>query len=262
MLRNLKVTDDAMQRTLALEILSSAPILCTQFWARFPSSLDPRLSSRWISAITFVTQAVSVPISVHINATQAPPTAQSLLDTIVPPSLNRVWFTKAIQNTNELVSFLSALCLLASMQKAAKVLEAIAQASANLEEGSGGRWAELGHRIRDQLKDRTPDAQVIVALLSKSTAPTTAAKEPTSNAHHLRHTLALRLLYLYHRVAPASILSLKFDFAKLPLQHVTPTGDAEGLRAIASAYSLRLASVHTVSGASGAAAAGWARPGK
>lgn len=256
-LRNLKVTDDSLQRELALEILASAPVLCTQFWARFPSSLDPRLSSRWISAITFATQAVSVPVTNHINATLAPPTAQSLLDTIAPPSLNRIWYTKAIQNANELVSFLSALSLLASMQKAAKVLEAIAQVSIELEEGPGGRWAELGSRIRDQLKDRAPDAQVIVALLAKSSA---TAQSPAGN--HLRHTLALRLLYLYHRVAPGSILGLKFDFAKLPLQHVTPTVDAEGLRAIASAYSLRLASVHTVSGASGAAAAGWARPGE
>ncbi|GAA5853151.1 hypothetical protein JCM8547_000217 [Rhodosporidiobolus lusitaniae] len=331
-LRSLKVTEEREQRELGLEILEGAPVLCGAFWSKFPSSLDPRLSSRWISAITFATQVVSLPVPLTLSpslsssfpTTPAPPSLSSILDAILPPptssSLTRAWYTKALTHDTPLVSFLSSLFLLAILQKAAKVLEALAETSRRLEEGEGGRWAGLARRVREEVKGRVPDPAIVVGVMSR-TAQAAAGLggenkekegkkgqgqgkkgdiEPVpagAEGALLRTNVALRLLFLYHRVCPALIASLKFDFTKLPQTFAAspsssssssrpssasspPTlistqpgasssSSAEetveegalsnaGLSSISSSYALRLAAAHSAS--SGSAQAAWSRP--
>ncbi|BGP19579.1 hypothetical protein JCM10213_001382 [Rhodosporidiobolus nylandii] len=325
-LRGLKVTEEREQRELGLEVLREAPVLAGAFWAKFPSSLDPRLSSRWISAITFATQVVSLPVpltlspSLSTSTTPAPPSLTSILDTILPPStpstLNRAWYTRALSHETPLVSFLSSLFLLAILQKAAASLECLAATSARLEEGPEGRWATAARRVREELKGRLPDPGIVVALMSKAggavggegkkekekgkkgaekatnAEDTSMQTEQSEEKKHkekekakddpegalLRTNIALRLLFLYHRVAPSLISTLKFDFARLPQTFAAraalpsssddseePQGEEEekalrpeGLQALTSAYALRLAAAHAAP--SGASTAAWSRP--
>ena len=339
LLRSLKVTEDPTQRALGLDILAAAPVLAGAFWAKFPSSLDPRLSSRWVSAITFATQVVALPVpeSLALSSTatpdaqalQAVPSASSILDAILPPSsgagaaLSRSWYTKALAHETPLVSFLASLFLLAVLQKASAVLAALADASRTLEEHDGGRWAVTARRVRDELRARLPDPAIVVSLMTRTAAAASAAEpEPAKRGGKdkgknkgeqaaagdedkkgdsaakvnkkasvgagegalLRTNVALRLLFLYHRVAPQLVAALKFDFAKLPQTYARagqavvtvvspeastaeaaepeqgddPSERAEGLRAISSAYALRLAAAHTSS--SSLSAAAFARP--
>lgn len=305
LLRALKVTEDSVQRELGLEILAGAPVLAGAFWAKFPSSLDPRLSSRWVSAITFATRVVGLPVpatlslpsSSHQHATPAstaPPSVTSILDTILPPSttstLNRAWYTKALTHETPLVSFLSSLFLLSILQKAAAVLAAMAETSRVLEEETAqGRWATQCRKVREELRARLPDPAIVVGLMTKTAAAaagdapasasgggkkgsksksedvemmSTATVVPAaagSEGALLRTNVALRILFLYHRVVPQLISTLKFDFAKLPQTYArrppppatkSGAGDQEqqgeeGIRAISSAYALRLAAAHS-----------------
>lgn len=137
-----------------------------------------------------------------------------------------------------------------------------------------GRWASLATRLRDHLRSILPDPQTVVALMQKTAVvvPSVAIVKKTSRkssnskkvveekeheeevgGRHLRTNVALRLLWLYHRVVPSLISTLRFDFAKLPQAHVART-DAEGIRAISSAYALRLAAIHS-------STLTWSRPG-
>ena len=86
------------------------------------------------------------------------------------------------------------------------------------------------------------------------TAASTEADQAAVSTAHLRTNVALRLLWLYHRVCPSLILTLKFDFTKLPQAHVDKS-DAEGVRAISSSYALRLAAMHSAS-------LTWSKPGE
>ncbi|GAA5984401.1 hypothetical protein JCM10908_003333 [Rhodotorula pacifica] len=305
LLRALKVTEDSVQRELGLEILKSAPVLAGAFWNKFPSSLDPRLSSRWVSAITFATQVVGLPVpaTLSLPATStisgsaallhAPPSVSSILDTVLPPSttssLNRAWYTKALTHETPLVSFLSSLFVLSILQKAAAVLEAMAETSRLLEETATGRWATQVRKVREELRLRLPDPAIVVGLMTKTAAaaageaPDAATKKGAkavakvedaemtpvaeqavfpppaagSEGALLRTNVALRILFLYHRVVPQLIATLKFDFAKLPQTYArrpatvvaSATSDQgeEGIRAISSAYALRLAAAHSTS---------------
>ncbi|GAA6043934.1 hypothetical protein JCM8097_000909 [Rhodosporidiobolus ruineniae] len=318
-LKALKVTEEREQRELGLEILAEAPLLVGAFWAKFPSSLDPRLSSRWISAITFATQVVSLSVTSSLSpaldsssTTPAPPSLASILDSILPPptssALTRAWYTKALTHDSPLVSFLSSLFLLAILQKAAKVLEALAETSARLEEGEGGRWAAQARRVREELRARLPDPTVVVGIMSRTVAAASGEVAKDASADKagkgkdkkekksevaavaaaivpegaegalLRTNVALRMLFLYHRVAPSLISSLKFDFSRLPQTFASrpalpaPSSSsgavaedapssaerADGLVALSAAYALRLAAAHSAS--SGSATAAWSRP--
>lgn len=305
LLRALKVTEDSVQRELGLEILAGAPVLAGAFWAKFPSSLDPRLSSRWVSAITFATRVVGLPVPATLSlpphppahattASTAPPSVTSILDTILPPAttstLNRAWYTKALTHETPLVSFLSSLFLLSILQKAAAVLAAMAETSRVLEEETAqGRWASQVRKVREELRARLPDPAIVVGLMTKTAAAAagdapasasgrgkkgsskesgrsedvemsavTAVPAAGSEGALLRTNVALRILFLYHRVVPQLISTLKFDFAKLPQTYArrppttttTTSGGGgeegeEGIRAISSAYALRLAAAHS-----------------
>jgi len=153
--------------------------------------------------------------------------------------------------------------------------------SQSLEEGQGGRWIESMRRIREEIKARVPDVGIVVGLMSRTAAAAAAASTSTGkekekvvakkegekekekgeeSAALLRTNIALRLLYLYHRVVPSLIATLKFDFTKLPqtfaIKQKQGEGEGEdehggeGLRAISSSYALRLAAVHESGAAS------------
>ncbi|KAM0791109.1 hypothetical protein ACM66B_004398 [Microbotryomycetes sp. NB124-2] len=253
-LKSLKVTEDSLQRDLALHVLERVPGLTGAFWSKFPSSLDPRLSSRWISAITFATQLVSLPPplliphhstspSIRVDlSTLTPPTLTSLTDTCFPPSLTKSWFSKSLQHDNKLVSFLSSILLIAGLQKSCRILQDVQRVANLLEEDVGGssvgagagagRWTLLGLRIRDWLRGNVvPDVQIVVSLMSNNSSTSTSIKKNSKEAKDeeddkkettmeetrlLRTNVALRLLWLYHRAVPMSISTLKFDFNKLP----------------------------------------------
>lgn len=172
------------------------------------------------------------------------------------------------------------------MQKAAKFLEVFAENSRELEEedGAEGGWKGCAKRLREGLRNVLPDPMVVVALIQKSSVVVPKAVEDgkkkskkgskekpvevavvvedakmndvvivvesssAASTRHLRTNVALRLLWVYHRVAPSLITMLRFDFSKLPQAHVVPTEDAEGIRAISSAYALRLAAAHSTGG--------------
>ncbi|SCV67542.1 BQ2448_5153 [Microbotryum intermedium] len=280
----LRVTEDARQRDLALRVLRRAPNLVASYWAKFPASLDPRLSSRWISTITWAMQITSLPLPGGLSAESTLQTSYALVDSICPSALNRLWFTKAMQQNDPMVAYLSATLLLAVLQKAAHVLMHLAEIARQREEmESIGKWVSLARGIRLRLQTIVPDPQIIMALSTATPAPAasatlTARKKiklrsgsgatPIASAEslpvetvaptlldqrrHLRNHIALRLLWMYHRVTPLLITTLRYDFGKL-LHGPWYISGSPGIQTVTSGYALRVASLHTTS-------VGWVRP--
>uniref|UniRef100_A0A0K3CCD9 FGENESH: predicted gene_4.215 protein n=1 Tax=Rhodotorula toruloides TaxID=5286 RepID=A0A0K3CCD9_RHOTO len=95
------------------------------------------------------------------------------------------------------------------------------------------------------------------AIVSSAASTEKGRDDGMSKGALLRTNVALRLPFLYHRVAPLLIAMLKFGFAKYPqtyAQHARPASsnsadstDAQGssgLLAVSSSYALRLAAMH------------------
>ncbi|EAU82375.1 hypothetical protein CC1G_06685 [Coprinopsis cinerea okayama7 len=118
LLRMLKVTDDPRQQELALKILQACPELAAGYLPASGLTLDPpRLSSKWLANIAFVTGVINLPVPVesfHLHSTQqsttsegtlynpVPPPVATILGNIIPASQNlnmKNVFTKGLQFT-------------------------------------------------------------------------------------------------------------------------------------------------------------------
>merc|ERR1719359_2576427 len=93
------------------------------FWTRFAPSLEPRLSSRWVTSVSFTTAVVGAPVPQSfldcIDAAKSggsgrgrtqTPNWSLLLDTaLMPAALGKTWISKALQqsSTSPLVSYLA-----------------------------------------------------------------------------------------------------------------------------------------------------------
>ena len=230
-LKHAKMMEDPLQRDLALHVLRHVPQLFSSFWSRFPTSLDPRLSSRWISSITFATQAVALPLPATL-----PPRAV-LADVFRAPSITRAWYSKALLNSSPLVRYLASLFLLATLQKATHILARL--------ESTGGSGVE---RFREITRAAIPDGQTIVGMLQR-------AREQ-GHAGNMLENVTLRLLWAYHRAVPDVIESLRFDWSKL-LSSSASTSMSEtqdrAMAAMSQANALRMAAAHC-------GTLGWTRP--
>lgn len=252
LLGSLAISDFESHAQIALHALTNAIDLLPGFWAKFAPSLEPRLSSRWVTSVGFASQLVAADVPVSFsNALQSvlddtssptvvpavPVNTGLLLDTaLMPAALGKAWMSKALQQsqTTPLVSYLTLSLLHAGLAKCCALADAAEVAATRLQNQSEQRaeaWRAVGRRLRRDAKERLPDLQILIALVQKSlgrvfsragsVASTAASEGGVSDAESgpeeniLLISLALRTIKLYQSVAPSIFSSLRFDFGKV-----------------------------------------------
>lgn len=246
----LELSDSLEQAEIAAHVLSSAPELLPSFWAKFAPSLEPRLSSKWVTSVAFATRVVASPLPDFLvsklrqaeakeSESPAVPNMATLLDTaLMPPAIGKTWISKALQqsDTQPLVSYLTCQFLMAGMQKCVAILERMQSISAALRKrgdtAGSLAWKNASSRLSTEAADRLPDLQVLIALVQKtlgrafSRASSVVSVGTTSGGmdvdgesaeddNSLMTSLALRTIYLYRKLAPSVFSKLRFDFGKL-----------------------------------------------
>lgn len=246
----LELSDSVEQAEVAAHILQVAPDLLPSFWSKFAPSLEPRLSSKWVTSVAFATRVVSSPLPDSLlkalhqatsKGTESPavPNLATLLDTaLMPPALGKVWISKALQQSEALplVSYLTCQFLMAGMRKCSAVVECMQHISSALaaqgETAGSSAWGSAAIRLAVDAADRLPDLQVLIGLVQKtlgrafSRASSVASVMTASGSmevdgegvdddNSLMTSLALRTIYLYRKLAPAVFSKLRFDFGKL-----------------------------------------------
>ncbi|TFK24236.1 hypothetical protein FA15DRAFT_423825 [Coprinopsis marcescibilis] len=229
LLRVLKVTDDPRQHELALKILAACPELVAGYLPTSGLTLDPpRLSSKWLANIAFVTNVLSLPIPVtsfHLSEeTKAdsllykpvPPPVNIILGNVIPTSQNmnmKNVFTKGLQFTTpgqksaniagNLVQHTTALALLKCLDKLARVKQAFEKvASALGESPTEGQWTRRLKEVMKEVRRRLPEFQVVIAFCSvnlRAFMPQTDQQDaknnpdsnPTSSASHVKRKALL-----------------------------------------------------------------------
>jgi nucleolar pre-ribosomal-associated protein 1 len=162
-----------------------------------------------------------------------------LLDTCFPSAVPKAFFPKGLQHENQLVAFLVSNFLVACLQKARSVVEALEDVSRRLEEDVDGNWTVAARTLRETLRERLPDPQILIALIQRyGTADMDASATPTDGSDMLVLS-ALRLIWQYHLLLPSVGPSIRFDFSKLlgsRLAHATN----EPVGALSQTYLLKL----------------------
>jgi hypothetical protein len=198
--------------------------------------------------LAFATKIVSLPLIPILSSSAlptgntTPPSHSILLDTCFP-AIPKTFFPKGMQHDNPLVAFLVSNFLAASLQKAIDTIAALEDVSRRLEEGSDGVWARSATKLRETLRERLPDPQILVALVQRHGATVDDSKAPSapSEGSDMLVLSALRLLWQYHLLLPSVGPSIRFDFTKLLDSRLSsPTTDPIG--ALSQFYLLKLVS--------------------
>ncbi|KAF4602702.1 hypothetical protein EYR40_005919 [Pleurotus pulmonarius] len=247
-LKMLKINEDARQQELALRILTACPELVAGFWPTSGLTLEPRLSSRWITNIAFTGSVVSlavpeqsfvmqqsssnaVALGAHIMYHPTPPPLNTIMENIIPSLLaSKANFTKILlggPGSKPLVQHCVALVLVKCLDKLDRVLRVWRQVEVALGEPqhlggfdevpsdeSTGQWGLRRQEILREARKRLPDFQVIMACVHH-TESLPAEPEGAGLRKALLGEVSLKLLGLYRKCLPEVAMEAKFDAGKL-----------------------------------------------
>lgn len=133
---------------------------------------------------------------------------------ILPSVLNKGYLTKGLQSSSILVQHCTALTLAKCLKKLDKILQTFCETARKLEEDDeAGQWSKCSRELVSEVEKRVPDFMVVVAMAQQKYTPHSA----------LLTEIALRLLWLYHRLLPRLVSEVRFDVGKLLLGVFDPT---------------------------------------
>ncbi|KIO12008.1 hypothetical protein M404DRAFT_994067 [Pisolithus tinctorius Marx 270] len=222
-LPTLKVNEDPRQQQLALKIFLASPELVAGYWSAAALTLEPRLSSKWISNISFSGQVISqaVPTSSFLLSGTAeyspiPPPLSTIMANILPPVGTKAHLTKGLQvGAAALVQHCTALTLAKCLRKLAEVARIFERVIAVLEEDEeGGQWSQRRKEVEKEARRRVPEFQVIVAFSQQHISLPNA---PNTSKHALLSEISQRLLWLYQECLPDVVAEARFEVGKLVL---------------------------------------------
>ncbi|KAG8703302.1 hypothetical protein FRC09_004237 [Ceratobasidium sp. 395] len=265
LLRLLRPSADARQFELAIRILAACPDLVGPYFAKGAAqiglSLEPRLSTRWITSVGFmnVVIAADVPVESFYLKTSIPPTSarvyraeppllSAIVENIVPNVLTRTWLTKALLtkpilsvpdtpahfSSGGLIQHTTIRLLTQCLLKLAAVLESFP---------SG--WATRTAEVVDVVRRRIPEVTVVMGITQEAVkALGEGGREEGMEAKHvLLAEGTLRLLWLYARVLPDAMGEVRFDVGKLLQETEVNVKEGErknGMRIMCQIHVLRL----------------------
>ncbi|KEP52900.1 ribosome 60S biogenesis amino-terminal protein [Rhizoctonia solani 123E] len=271
LLRALRPAADARQHELAVRILNACPDLVGPYFAKGAAqlglSLEPRLSTRWITSVGFVAAVIKAEIPVDsfyvdtpahsssLNRTYRadPPPLAAIIENIIPNVLTRAWLTKGLvtkpapsgeQNststsTGTLVQHTTIRLITQCLLKLSNVLEAFPPG-----------WNERAAEVIDAVRKRVPELGVVVGITQEATKALQTTRDSMDSEVASRELLlaegTLRLMWLYARVLPGTMAETRFDVGKLlqetEIEELGESGASGvgGLRVMCQVHMLRL----------------------
>ncbi|KAJ9070940.1 hypothetical protein DSO57_1002565 [Entomophthora muscae] len=210
-LMTLRPTESLQHQTLVLGILKASPALASLYWSSCQLSLEPRLSTRWLSNMVLLQRTIELPVPSLVaphGAAHATPSFTNIVDAILPEAFDRAMQSKCFLNQIQLVRYFGSLVLLAAFTKLDDVLGAL---EAHLRENMqgvnaihGNKWETLAKEVSLEAKRRICDFRSIIAL-HKTTNPEDL----------LMSQLVPRLLKAYQRHVPDLVLQSGVSLDKL-----------------------------------------------
>ncbi len=217
------------------------------YWPNSALSVEPRLSSGWISTISFIGRIVSLPVPNESTfysgaAVKAqPPASQTVIEAVLPSLLGKNHLSRGLQHSSPLVQHLTALALAGALQKFIAVRQLIRQLAVQASSREGisvndnvdDSWMQLVHDLDLEARKRVPDVAVVIAFAQKSAASQAlqaSVEEGDVDAKaraELLTEVALRLFGLYHHALPALAMEVRFDVGKLLVSSASSKMEAE-----------------------------------
>jgi len=205
-LQSLRPYASVLQSELILAVFKTAPVMVSDYFARKKTfSFDPKATATWIGYSSFLLATVQLPLprifAVSNVNKWAPPPYSKVIDSIMPDPLTQKVMTRCLNQSTDLIKFLSTKLLTAAFEKLAEVLRIYRGRHGHRDQNRDpSSWDQAALEIITEFCSRIPDIEHVIAQL----------RGCSSESAVLRECLT-RLLLLYYVVIPQVALEAKFD---------------------------------------------------
>jgi hypothetical protein len=194
---------------------------------------EPRISSKWLANVTVLLKVIQLPVpSLFYGPTQLypaePPAVDTILDNILPNVFNRSPSSKGLQHASPLVRYTTMVILSAAFQKYSRAAHAISkvivaletpettQISLKAEQKPSEAWKKCLESVREGLRRRVPEIQLLVALHKQTSNKMVTQKEEADedelmSQNQLLHDTAFRLIRYYQEFVPEALMESNID---------------------------------------------------
>jgi hypothetical protein len=195
-MRRLRVTEVPHHCDMVLTACEARPQLAGAYLGEPPYGLEPRVSAKWLAAITMTSRLIRIAVtSPHLLAWTATPStaaagsaASALCRSLFPLVLTRGALTRALgADAAPVVRYAAVLTLLACLRSMGDVMQATRrQLSTSTSASTASAWLLFREAVRDAARDALPDPQTLVALiLSDGSVAGAGVDEHMASAPHL-----------------------------------------------------------------------------
>jgi nucleolar pre-ribosomal-associated protein 1 len=192
------------EQELMLAIFTAAPELVADYWIKKVNfSFDPKLTMTWIAYSSLLCSTIRLDIPPFFGQSSGysshPPSLLVAMENLLPTPLNQKVLTKCINHSSRLINLFGVRILCLALQKLAKLLTLIDQASHQSTYQSWSRWRAM---IISSFIRRCPKMKDIV---------TAFRKVPKTDLIH--HEVTTRLVALYLELLPEAALEETVDIS-------------------------------------------------
>ena len=207
-LQTLRPHSSVLQSELIVNVFRRVPELVSDFFARKREfSFDPKPTATWIGYYAFLLSTIEQPLSLVLTPTQVGkdltlPRAW-IIDSIIPPPLDRKTTTRCLNQSSKLISYLSVKLLVASFEKlrsALKVADSMRYQAPQAH--SSNRWEQFSVMLVADFRTRTPELGHIIAQFRSCPEDNVLFKESVT-----------RLIALYYQVTPSFTIDTKLELS-------------------------------------------------
>ena len=210
---------------LVIAVFRKTPELIADYFSRRKSFIfDPKATATWVGYSAFILATVQIPFLESLQPTgvgdHIPPSYDDIIESIIPCPLTKKVMTRCLNQSSNLVKFLTIRILNAAIGKFDKVLNICKERQECADDKHYRGWSQMISRLAVGFYDRIPDMEHIISQF-----------RGCSKVNSMLLESFTRLLSLYYEVVPEAALAQKFDIsmvlaAALEMQNSHP-GSAE-----------------------------------
>ena len=208
LLTALHPSTSAGQRALLVDVLRSFPSLVPGYLVHLPMSFEPRLSSRWLANMAFLSDVLALPLDpTHLRfllseCASAASVAHHVTANVFPATLTRPLLTQAVQHAELQVRLIGCRAVVDLLTRFAAMMAIVDDAM----QGRDG-WTEWRAEVVDAARQRLPNVQLVFQMRVKIwPASATPSADDRKDGGRVDDTKAelydcvLRALHAYERL--------------------------------------------------------------
>ena len=207
-LQTLRPYTSVSQRDLILAVFRNLPELIPDYFSLGKVfSFDPKLTTTWIGYASFLLATIKIPVPGYLTSffvnDAGPCLYGKIIEMIIPKPCTQKMMTRCLNQSVNLVKFLTLQILNAAFEKLVGVLQRCEDSRKYMDNPKTRlAWCQITSKLRDEFYGRIPELKHVISQFRSCAKDNTMLRESTA-----------RLIASYYKVIPHVALEEKFDIS-------------------------------------------------